>query len=132
MNRRKYWLLVLLIGCGGGVATMNVTVPARTLFSSSNGSATVTVSGQEGSWPVANGVYDPETGKYSYTVEAFTLEDIPSGTYTGTVALALPGAGGPFAGFSEVIGSCTLDVNAENQTQSVTWHDQAIGSGPQL
>ena len=70
--------MALVVGCGAGVATMTVSVPSRTMYSSSNGPGLVTVDDTEYSETFSHGDYHPETGKYPYVVPPIELPDIPS------------------------------------------------------
>ncbi len=113
---------------------MTVSIPSITLYSTTNGIAVVTVSGTEYSQTVEHGTVDSENGKYPYAVTAFELEGIPSGTYDAIVSIpfgTFPVNGGPV---HEVIGGCTVVVDAENQTPPIiTWHDGAVSpNGPGL
>ena len=89
MNRKRWLLVILLVGCAAAPPTMNVTIPGHTMHSSANGNAVVTISDADYSEPFQHGVVDPETGLYPYVVNTFVVENVPSGTYTGTVSVTL-------------------------------------------
>ena len=128
MNRKRWLLAVLLVGCGAGVPTMTVTVPTHTFYSSLNGTGLITVNGTEYSLQFPHGLQNQETGQYPYVVEAFVLDDIPSGTYTGTVSVLLGSTdGSPIQ--MELLGSCTVVVNAVNQTSIPVWFDGTLPLG---
>ena len=94
------------------------------MYSSSNGPGLVTVDDTEYSETFSHGDYDPETGNYPYVVPPIELPDIPSGTYTGTESVVLIGSSGINPAGREVIGSCRVVVNAENQMHDVpVWLD---------
>ena len=133
MNRKRWLLAVLFVGCGAAVPTMTVTVPAHTMYSSTNGQGLVTIGGTEHSATFAHGLQDPETGLYPYVVTAFDVPDVPSGTYTGTVSVLFgSSAGSPTQ--MELLGSCTVVVDAVNQTSTCVWFDGTLppggGGGP--
>jgi len=82
MNRKRWLLVALFVGCGAGAATMTVAVPTYTFYSSSNGKMEVTLDGTEYIETFAHGVSDPVTGKYPYIIPADSIPDIHTATYT--------------------------------------------------
>ena len=123
MNRKRSLLVAILVGCGTAVATMSVTIPEHTLLSSANGMGLVTVAGYpDYDTTFIHGDRDPE-GYYPYVVPQTVLEDLPTGIYTGTVSVVL-GSSAVTPTESQLIGSCTVEVNAENGSQPIiTWFD---------
>jgi len=128
MNRKRWLLVVLFVGCGAAVPTMTVTVPAHTMYSTTNGQGLVTIGGTEHSATFAHGLQDHATGFYPYVVTAFDVPDVPSGTYTGTVSiLVIGGSAQPTE--MELLGSCTVVVDAVNHTSTCDWFDGTLPPG---
>ncbi len=103
------------------------------MHSSTNGQGLVTISGTDISDTFQHGLQDPETGLYPYSIASFIVEDLPSGTYTGHVSALLgSSAGSPTE--MQLLGSCTLVVDAVNQTSTCQWFDGTLplggGGGP--
>jgi hypothetical protein len=68
-----------------------------------------------------HGIQDSED-YYPYVVPPIPV-DLPTGTYTGTVSVVL-GSTEYAPTDMQLIGSCTVEVNAENGTQPIiTWFD---------
>lgn len=126
MNSKRWWLMAIaIVGCGAGVATMVVTLPTKTFFSSTNRMGVITVEGNDDfAINVVHGVRDPELG-YPYVVENIVVDDLPTGTYTGTLSIVaiIDGENG---NTSTPIGHCTIVVDAENQTFNVDWFDGSL------
>lgn len=117
MNRKRWLLVAILVGCGAGVATMTVVVPAKSIDSTANGLAKITIDGLGSSERFGHDHINQQTGQYVYVVPALTFEEVPSGTYTGTVSV-------DFSGFDAVIGTCTVVVDAPNQECTTSWEDE--------
>ncbi len=132
MNRKRWLLVVLFVGCGNAVPTMTVAVTAHTFNSTTNGQGLVTIGGTEHRATFAHGPQDPE-GFYPYVVTAFVVPDVPTGTYTGTVSL-MPIVGGVQPTEMELLGSCTVVVDALAGTNTCVWFDGTLppggGGGP--
>ena len=78
INRKRWLLAVLLVGCGAGVPTMTVTVPGHTMYSSTNALGLMTINGTDISDTFQHGLQDTETGLYPYPIASFVVEDLAS------------------------------------------------------